>query len=175
MAEKTELRQWVNKIPLLELKELVYVLSEYMLDIEELKMSTNGPYWEGSGDLLFDPTDNDIEEDLITFETANLANEKGFNVWCSSAYFSTEYLGMATEIDYDTFIKDTYLAPTQSVLQKWLRKNYHIHISVEYTGQYFVKYKTGYGSTYVNCANQNFNSYEQALEYGLFEALKSIK
>lgn len=175
MVEKTKLRQWVNKIPMLELKELVYVLSEYMLDIDELKMSPNGPFWPGTGETLFDNNNNN--EDLISFKTAKLANEKGFNVWCSSAYCHLEFLGMATEIEYNTFIKDTYPAPTQSILQKWLRENYNIHVEVIWIDTLSDLYvyhisTTGNG---IRPDSQHYNSYIEALEYGLFEALKSIK
>lgn len=176
MDNKKELKQWISKLSVADLKDLMYVLTEYLLDIEELRMDSKGPYWPSTGEYLCDMTDNEIKDDLVSFETAKLASEKYFGVWCSSAYFNQECLGMASDIPEGTFIKDTYLAPTQNILRKWLKKNYNIHIEVIWVDTLSDIYvyhisTTGNG---IKPDSQFYNSYEEALEFGLIEALKLI-
>jgi len=123
-----------------------------------------------------------MNEELITFETAKLAKEKEFD-WTSKCYHSDgsfqdrEYL---QNYNHSVFIdKDEYLisAPTQSLLQKWLREVHNIHVFpvIEPLGR---KYRgsTVYNEKKDNYIESNFyyNSYEEALEIGLQEALKLI-
>ncbi len=79
-------------------------------------------------------------ESLITFETAKLAREKGFNF--PKVYpYREEFVYDKSELikivigNYQSMalkIVDgiTYNAPTQSVLQKWIRENHKIHIEI---------------------------------------------
>lgn len=63
-----------------------------------------------------------MEDTLITFETAELAKEKGFNIPCKHLY------DIKTGEYSDGYIfGDVILAPTQSLLQKWLRDKYNWH------------------------------------------------
>jgi len=70
-----------------------------------------------------------MKEQLINYQTAILAKEKGFDETCNT--YVTE------SNDYETdnaFYRNSYgyiTAPTQSVLAKWLRDIHKIHISVE--------------------------------------------
>lgn len=151
-----------------------------------------------------------MEEQLISFETAKLATEKGFNE--ESLYFYTKPNSKMFGIDEhgrSFSIKNTskklyqcgshaalntknvYFAPTQSLLKKWLRKKYHIHIEVEpkeWNNKTFKwRYSIGKMETIndprfsdnviydVYHSNYEFyNSYEAALEKALYEVLKSI-
>lgn len=83
-----------------------------------------------------------MEEQIVLFETAKLAQEKGFNI-VSSTRRSTNYynhLGVfrgdvsdlikATLEEKDTTPFDTVIAPTQSLLQKWLRDEHKIQIEI---------------------------------------------
>lgn len=133
-----------------------------------------------------------MKEQLINFETAKLAKEKDFfdkNVLnetrISQPFFYTKN-GEIKEIkeaflyEKDFEIKDCFNAPTQSLLQKWLREVHNIDISLQLN-------QFGYGYMYAvndikECkniielkggVNQKWN-YEQALEIGLQEALKQI-
>ncbi|MDB4378235.1 hypothetical protein N9Z41_00555 [bacterium] len=145
-----------------------------------------------------------MKEQLITFETAKLAKEKGFDMLnCTNAYNvfrenlkkSGEGL-ITTEAEEEphhggvtcilrTFYqsKDWTLAPTQSLLQKWLREEHGIHIVIKHTKSHMI------GNFIDNNRKQIFdewtfsfkgmeyskhNSYEKALEKGLQEALKLI-
>lgn len=119
----------------------------------------------------------------ITFETANLAEQKGFKF---------EYIGT-------TLVN----IPTQSQLQKWLRDVHNIHVTVDFYTH--VEIKIPVWQVWVSGLHNSFNgqneiirkrlnalindikwleslekfnvfqSYEQALEAGLFESLLLIK
>lgn len=91
-----------------------------------------------------------MEEQLVTFETAKLAKEKGFKELCFAAfhknnrndgYFESgiisqsEYFKFPTMSNGDKIAvlqKDyvhTILRPTQSLLQKWLREKHNIYVT----------------------------------------------
>jgi hypothetical protein len=135
-----------------------------------------------------------MQEQIITFETAKLVKEKGFNIpvikyytpkgYCSeSEGYRTERLeesnwnnGMGS---YPTLSKDVCCsAPTQSLLQKWLREVHKIDVFCDCIGSgkyYSVIYdnsiKEGNDKVF---EQEKETSYEEALEVGLLEALKLI-
>lgn len=127
-----------------------------------------------------------MKDELISFETAKLAKEKGFILgigWFGHDDFQFYYNGTLT----NNYRGDNPVACTQSLLQKWLREvhNIEIHIScvtqhnevkktcklVHY--QYFVKSKSQY--YFIRIENEGFKTYELALEDALLESLKLIK
>jgi hypothetical protein len=126
-----------------------------------------------------------MEEQLILFDTAKLAKEKGFNEKVINHYGSgyTPCLN-----DNGIFMDDVcnseidpyeFSAPTQSVLQRWLRDEHNIDVwsqpfvrnqsLPDESYSYFI-YKDG---DWVNdgCDCLDF---EEALEKGLIESLKLI-
>lgn len=137
-----------------------------------------------------------MEEQLISFETAKLAHEKGF------FYKGMMYRKGGTLSDGKGFMSnlDLYSAPTQSILQKWLRERkspivvevnfgviddsesaytWHIreyqHEGVEGTRK---KNETDFWENYdsfISVSGNWFGTYEEALEKGLLRALKLIK
>lgn len=164
-----------------------------------------------------------MKKDLILFETAKLAKEKGFDELVLYKYsdkgvlyisYTTEqYYGIETLKDFissgDGFTKNNELpwndiyrsknenkkvnivvtAPTQSELQKWLRENHLLLVDVFDTTilnddneTFSIK-----EARFSYCVNQiptayhddvsndiKYNTYEEALEKGLQEALKLI-
>ena len=79
-----------------------------------------------------------MEDQLISFETAKLAIEKGFNISVLNCYNENEELGDFEDysiVDFNSFpiVKGSnmnmYSAPTQTLLQRWLREKHDIHIS----------------------------------------------
>ena len=140
-----------------------------------------------------------MQEQLITFETAKLAKEKGFDFRCEKAYFETLKHALETSRDGEiTFpykppriLKRNYgdeftifiaEAPTQSLLQKWLREKHEIYVSPResYSFDNTLEYVCTVNGTYVNHNIKDkpinrFDTYEQALEVGLQEGLKLIK
>jgi len=133
-----------------------------------------------------------MNEQLITFETAKLAKEKGFNLDCNSFYESSEYLVNQNKCDnWNQY--NLQSAPTQSLLQKWLREHAEIEIYVRPSFKTLDKYIVCYmkwrddrkfrqqyfiiplnDNSVPEGTHQDFNSYEEALEAGLYEALKLI-
>lgn len=92
-----------------------------------------------------------------------------------------------TQLGSIIFNKDKYLyAPTQSLLQKWLREKHNIVVLVEFNdGTYtqdnftFFIYKNDIAVKHhgipKNSELKSYNTYEKALEEGLLQALKLIK
>lgn len=135
-----------------------------------------------------------MKEQLITFDTAKLAKEKGFWLPCYKCYDNSQFLqdtsndeDVVFKYDYRTLpSKDKYLAPTQSLLQKWLREKHNIYAREE-----LVSSELGSKEIFApsittefrdwdneNYCNYSFNNYyelpEEAIEKGLQEALKLI-
>lgn len=123
-----------------------------------------------------------MEDTLISFETAKLAKEKGFN-WKTYYYYNldSKLNDESTILDrvngmYNHKFQGGNSAPTQSFLQKWLREKHKIHVQIlPYNHKYLISLLK-YGQ---NGSNPNFDeehsTYEEALEIGLQEALKLIK
>ena len=121
-----------------------------------------------------------MEDTRVTFETAKLAKEKGFEfrvVW--------EYiLGFKEDSERDKYL------PTQSLLAKWLREKYDIEINITRMPPEAIKSSFNKGNKRIKKYNmwvwnlngnpriENpslfFDNYEEALEIGLQEALKLI-
>lgn len=115
-----------------------------------------------------------MEEQLISFETAKLAKEKGFNIHCRNCYDEDSGEPYENEdFPYNSF-SGSLFAPPQSLLQKWLREEHKIHISINYHDYNFVTHV-------INMKNDEHlyfgvnETYEKALESCLFETLKLIK
>lgn len=119
-------------------------------------------------------------EELVSFETAKLAKLRRFNI---QSRYSVNKEGHEDSLEWtgqDFTTQDMleakgntgeehFLAPTQSGLQKWLREVHGISVLI----------KTGFGwEWYIDkteLGDGTYNSYEEALEAGLQEALKEIK
>lgn len=127
-----------------------------------------------------------MKEQLILFETAKLAKEKGFKEWTFDYYDHEGLLRDANiYINCDDLEEDhgkiIYRANTQSLLQKWLRDKHNIHIDVNPSLNtwsvciYQIIAENLLRSVDRGRIITGFNSYEPALEEGIFEALKLIK
>ena len=127
-----------------------------------------------------------MEENYILFETAKLAKEKGFNLPCNYYYETSRqliYFGGSkhsyTSIDKTLWSNMYLLAPTQSLLQKWLREAHNIDVYSTWGTNdgkvvwYFYISNIGIHSPIVY--KEKFICYEEAYEKGLQEALKLIQ
>ena len=128
-----------------------------------------------------------MEEVRISYKTAKLAHDKGFDYKDDSmilvkstkrgdVYHNLKQVNYTVEdvksVDRDSVIY--YLAPTQSLLQKWLREEHKIHIQVNYLSL-IKKYNTMILKTGIKGVHKkNFDTYEESLEEGLFKALDEI-
>ena len=129
-----------------------------------------------------------MTEQLISFETAKLAKEKGFKIPTPVMYKGNEKsYGHNNEWGIDEQRLDGkfpytnqqwYSIPTQSFLQKWLREKYSIYAESRYneTFNYFEDY-VFYNNNYPKptCIQKDVHStYEIGLEFALIEALNLI-
>ena len=138
-----------------------------------------------------------LKEKLISFETAILAKEKGFKNACDGfVNKDNEYIFMPDllypnnsefshnseedpeVVEWKELMKTLVLAPTQSLLQKWLREVHEISIKID---DYYTNSRVRFDYNVCELGSQEdnpvgiFETYEEALEIGLQEALKQIK
>lgn len=133
-----------------------------------------------------------MEEQIVSFETSTLAKEKGYCESCKNWYnFSGLLIKNSNTSEYPSNNKKfpSYSAPTQSLLQKWLREKHNYLVTVlpfvtvglfEQTSKtvyynYVIFTLTQNGYEYEECNSKDHETYEAALEQGLLEALKLIK
>lgn len=131
------------------------------------------------------------KEDYVSLEVAKLLQKKGFREPCNSVY-SMEYKDRYDLITYTVKneyrwltripskkIQLQYLAPSLYEAQKWLRMKKRLHVEVNYmSGNYWI-YETltipNHDLTGLSDReNVKYMSYEEALNAGIFEALKLI-
>jgi hypothetical protein len=144
-----------------------------------------------------------MKEECIILETAKLAKEKGFDIGCNGSYTEfhkthksdnpsfamkkgeVEFDGSSYNInnspmsDFSNKNYTTYSAPTQGLLQKWLREKYHLYVRVatnSITTHFPMIELAEVGGTHLKgpVYDKNYETYEEALEVGLQEALKLI-
>ena len=120
-----------------------------------------------------------ITEQYVSFETAKLAKEKGFNEPCRHYY-----LNGAKEVNNETIMiydlpypynstdKNYFAAPTQSLLARWLREKHKLFIEVTVDSIRLIR--EGDSTKYYTNNKEEFRSYEEAMEAGLQDALKLL-
>ena len=128
-----------------------------------------------------------IEEQFVSFDTAKLLKEAGFDVPCTSQYSEGDIIW---DVDYlYNFNQDEfgYSRPTQALAARWLREVHGIHVyaiqtNLPYSEPQTTKWEWGYVIDKVDDPNSNvatcemyFGSYEAAFEAGLQEAIKLVK
>jgi hypothetical protein len=118
-----------------------------------------------------------MTDQIITYETAVLAKKKGFDELCQYSY-EGETLAK-THRPWKNSEDDTeYAACTQSLLQRWLREIHKIDVislpwrdhGDDLNDPYTYRPMIHRVKTY-----DEYKTYEEALEFGLQEALKLIK
>lgn len=122
-----------------------------------------------------------IEESYVSFETARLLKDAGFDVPCTSQYTENEFAW--ENLRKTDFNKSDYVfsRPTQALAERWLREVHGIHVGIDLayikpmTGKWicFIRFTDDCGNPY--CSTEWFDRYEEALETGLREAIKLIK
>lgn len=122
-----------------------------------------------------------MKEPVVSFEIAKLAKEKGFPTELVTTHEAYNIKGDLGSIFYSNDIFDI-LAPTQSLLQKWLREKHNIHIEITLPVDDELKYCTPISFEFmVVYKNKDYydglfyDKYEEALEAALLKALQLIK
>lgn len=121
-----------------------------------------------------------MTEELVTLETAKLLKEKGFNEYCKDIIKEDDNRIMQSVFRTNKNLpKWCYSRPTQSAAQKWLRetKNIHVEISYMYENYWLYDILTIPAHDLIGLSDRpiiRYNTYEEALEAGLQEALKLI-
>lgn len=126
---------------------------------------------------------------LVSFKVAELAKQKGFDIKiqqknqvydCFLGVIDKNFISDDVQNWNDKKYADICSAPTQSLLQSWLRDKHNLNISIQLGygipnswWSYFIQ-SIKDDSLIVNTENI-FYSYEEALEDGLYEALKIIE
>ena len=126
-----------------------------------------------------------IHDEICTYEVAKLAKEKGFRERCIEHYYDdTKDLYRSSNPQCYNWGGNTSDAPTQSLLQRWLRveKNIHIEIIAIASGYYWCINKTNGTSItdsdvldrFTNENSGRFDTYELALEDALKYTLENL-
>lgn len=113
-----------------------------------------------------------MEEQIVSFGTSKLAKEKGCDIKGNYIYIGDRDVDLIQ--NYGTINKDYWQAPTQSIIQKWLREVHSIDVLVD---KGFLSNKYSYEIYHKNDMFDSeyiFKTYEEALEKGLYETLKLI-
>lgn len=128
-------------------------------------------------------------EQLIHFDTAKIAQQKGFNVKEKGTQIydnNGELLDVVKQMDLmkqedslqDWFkkIKTYPLAPTQAVLARWLREEHKIHVNCFYSSRPDIM---GYVYGIIESEESEdclvYDTFEEAFEVGLWEGVKLLK
>ena len=131
-----------------------------------------------------------IHEEICTYEVCKLAKEKGFNVPTECYYHiyddvieaqnSLEMTGDGCADFYNSLNQCRCAAPTQSLLQRWLREEKKIEVYVRnfeketnFPQHYWNFITDGNGRT-LKVGNKMFDTYELALEDALKYALEKL-
>lgn len=140
-----------------------------------------------------------MQDQLISFKTAIVAKEKGFDEYTLSGYITKEIVGKFIDSSYEEYRyggegskefihinhvdrgfmplhEPYYKTPTQSLLHKWLREKHNLFIEIFLTseGNYTINSIVIIGESEYAVDFKLFDEYEDALEEGLYEALLLI-
>jgi len=127
-----------------------------------------------------------MEEDYISFETAKLLKEKGFDENCAALYDlrNGEFCKKQTGYVFNNSQWDNFItAPTLQMAMKWLREKYNIYISIQPDFPSDKDYKMCWcccvSILHENCISTKWNqcyieTYEKAVEAALKCCLKNL-
>ena len=121
-----------------------------------------------------------IKEDYVSFETAKLLKEKGFDEGCRARY------GTAGSFSYEKYeiesggceMHNAILAPTLQMAMKWLRKVHNIFISITYENDGVFTANLKVPLKGVDCMIDNMHNcwltYEEAAEASIKYCLENL-
>ena len=122
-----------------------------------------------------------IHDEICTYEVCKLAREKGFDVQTFDWYdYTGNYnKGFIPHKLHECPRYKEYYAPTQGLLQRWLReeKGYYVYPyydNNEFKWTYSTREKTGDMWILLVGETPNFDEYEEAMEAGLKFVLENL-
>ena len=132
-----------------------------------------------------------IEESYVSFETAKMLKDVGFDVPCISQYMQNGFRwngGSLKKVNSNEY-ESVFSCPTQALAARWLREAHGVHVVITeeaYTnGINYLWQVLIYNPLSVDCwdnkstgmygDNGEYKTYEGALEAGLQKAIKLIK
>ena len=126
-----------------------------------------------------------IEESYVSFDTARMLKEAGFEANLKTRYVEEEkdewacWESGTKRSDYNYF-DDTIACPTQALAARWLREVYNVAIYSLYDDdmeQWFYVVDAFTKNPVINGfqSGSEYDDYESAFEDGLREAIKLIK
>lgn len=119
-----------------------------------------------------------IEESYVSFDTAKMLKEAGFDEVCSWAYYRAYNWCLIHERNSKLCL-GYYSRPTQALAARWLRDVYNLHISTApYAGTWHWVLWNVNGTFITNSATrgkEDFETCEEAIEDALQEVIKLVK
>ncbi len=120
-----------------------------------------------------------ITEDYVSFETAKLLKEKGFDEPTTKSYYTEDFENpMIFSHDLLSCIQtDEFLCPTLQMAMKWLREVHNIHITmaIENNGNYIgYLYRTTGANIQGWDKRLSKTSYEEACEAAIKYCLEKL-
>jgi len=127
-----------------------------------------------------------ITEDYVSFETAKLLKEKGFDGECACFYRDYDY--GVPGLEYDSSVTcinswlddEEYAAPTLQMAMKWLREEKELYINIwaepknAEKNEFGIIYRMQVFNGISNYGIHEFLSYEKACEDGVKYCLEKL-
>ena len=123
-----------------------------------------------------------IEEQFVSFDTAKMLKEAGFDVPCISQYMQNGFKWNGVRLNKVNFneYESVFSCPTQALAARWLREAHHYAVCVWYSAE-DEKWFYAYGNLdnmmfdeEYSISDLIYDSYEQALEAGISFTLKNL-
>ena len=123
-----------------------------------------------------------MNEDYVSLEVAKLLKEKGFKWKCDNQVVEKIPGTEREEWDEDecAYVTKTncniYPKPTLYMAKKWLREVQKIHIVIDFKlkDSWYYRMYDLHENELIEHSEEYFNTYEEALQAGILDTLKSI-
>ena len=121
-----------------------------------------------------------IEEAYVSFETAKLLKEKGFDEACLTLYREGELVHSVYYLDNTQLDEDNITAPTLQMAMKWLREDHNIAINIGWGEIFEDKFQwwciiLNYKDGSILRESEYYATYEEAAEAAIKYSLENLK
>ena len=127
-----------------------------------------------------------IVENFVSFETAKLLKEAGFDVPCNSQYMQNGFRwdgGSSNKVNFNEY-ETVFSCPTLALAARWFREKHRIVVDVAFippsvngdVWQYFIgEMDDMVWEGDFESSDRKYSTYEEAFEAGLQETIKLMK